>query len=382
MSKRLLLLLVVIFSSTLVLGYDNVDSFFDVFVEIDLGDVKDILSYFRDSKRECKNDCLDVYKYEREECRDIYSAEVDHCREQKEEDLESCSELHGRERNDCRREANKANSDCRKYNAHERSMCLEEAKRQKEICRLNCELVVCELVSVDNDWDGVPDLLDNCPDVPNSDQTDSDDNGVGDACEGFPEEEPLCCIGDLLGGECFHTTVDLCRETGGVVTDCLPAEGLPDVSVSQLVNFTSVGFNSSDPVLVNLSNDVISTGVNNSRYVIGTYDCADFAHDLERNLTAKGYNATWTVYWCYGGTGNPPAAAHAVTDVHLPDGRTVFIEPQNNKIISLDFDGDGKTEVNNGAYTPGQNTGQTDDNCKISVFEDRAAAKAAGVPGI
>ena len=81
------------------------------------------------------------------------------------------------------------------------------------------------------------------------------------------------------------------------------------------------------------------------------------------------------------GRGNPPAAAHAVTDVHLDDGRTVFIEPQTNQIINLDFDGDGNVEVNNGAYTPGANTGQTDDNCKISVFESRADAVAAGVPG-
>lgn len=35
---------------------------------------------------------------------------------------------------------------------------------------------------VDTDGDGVPDELDNCPTVPNPDQTDSDFDGVGDAC--------------------------------------------------------------------------------------------------------------------------------------------------------------------------------------------------------
>lgn len=35
----------------------------------------------------------------------------------------------------------------------------------------------------DRDGDGVVDAVDNCPDVPNSNQSDSDGNGVGDACE-------------------------------------------------------------------------------------------------------------------------------------------------------------------------------------------------------
>ncbi len=35
----------------------------------------------------------------------------------------------------------------------------------------------------DMDRDGVPDHLDNCPEVANSDQTDKNQNGIGDACE-------------------------------------------------------------------------------------------------------------------------------------------------------------------------------------------------------
>jgi len=41
---------------------------------------------------------------------------------------------------------------------------------------------VCEL-SPDPDGDGYRGSCDNCPDVYNPDQQDSDDNGVGDACE-------------------------------------------------------------------------------------------------------------------------------------------------------------------------------------------------------
>jgi len=38
----------------------------------------------------------------------------------------------------------------------------------------------------DRDKDGVPDFRDNCPDVANPDQTDIDENGVGDACQQGP----------------------------------------------------------------------------------------------------------------------------------------------------------------------------------------------------
>jgi len=42
----------------------------------------------------------------------------------------------------------------------------------------------------DTDGDGVPDGQDNCPQVPNGDQADSDGDGLGDACEPAPEPTP------------------------------------------------------------------------------------------------------------------------------------------------------------------------------------------------
>lgn len=42
----------------------------------------------------------------------------------------------------------------------------------------------------DRDKDGIPDFQDNCPAVPNPDQTDIDRNGVGDACQEGPVVPP------------------------------------------------------------------------------------------------------------------------------------------------------------------------------------------------
>jgi len=46
----------------------------------------------------------------------------------------------------------------------------------------------CEEVTTDGDGDGVVDSSDNCPLVANADQADSDDDGVGDACDNCPDE--------------------------------------------------------------------------------------------------------------------------------------------------------------------------------------------------
>lgn len=42
----------------------------------------------------------------------------------------------------------------------------------------------------DSDQDGIPDIKDNCPEVPNPDQKDSDGDGIGDACDETPQPPP------------------------------------------------------------------------------------------------------------------------------------------------------------------------------------------------
>jgi cysteine-rich repeat protein len=49
-------------------------------------------------------------------------------------------------------------------------------------CTRNCNS------GIDSDGDGIIDPLDNCPATPNPDQTDTDDDGAGDACDPNPEQ--------------------------------------------------------------------------------------------------------------------------------------------------------------------------------------------------
>lgn len=50
----------------------------------------------------------------------------------------------------------------------------------------------------DADGDGVPDAVDNCPDVANADQTDTDGDQLGDACD--PDDTPLVITRAVLKG--------------------------------------------------------------------------------------------------------------------------------------------------------------------------------------
>lgn len=74
----------------------------------------------------------------------------------------------------------------------------------------------------DSDADLVPDYVDNCPDVQNYDQVDTDLNGVGDACEPEEEEEeeeqsddPLAGLTDESGDGTVYTPISMSGEGGG-----------------------------------------------------------------------------------------------------------------------------------------------------------------------
>jgi hypothetical protein len=94
----------------------------------------------------------------------------------------------------------------------------------------------------DGDDDGVPDQIDNCPDVENSDQADADGDGVGDACQKHSSTTSTACqsSGDkmcTLGGgstyriNCYGSGSAACCEcyaANVLVQTCTPGANACD----------------------------------------------------------------------------------------------------------------------------------------------------------
>ena len=109
-------------------------------------------------------------------------------------------------------------------------------------------------------------------------------------------------------------------------------------------------------------------------YVPTTYDCDDFASDLESELDSQGFNASFTILYRSDGM---TLTGHAVTDVHAPSGEIIFVEPQNGMIIDLDEDGDGIIGFNNDMHN--MIFMATEGMSHIEVYTDLNGAVMAGV---
>jgi len=71
----------------------------------------------------------------------------------------------------------------------------------------------------DSDCDGVPDALDNCPAVANSDQRDMNRNGVGDACDLLISEIIVNPDNHLRQGDFAHITIRVLNNRDGALQD-------------------------------------------------------------------------------------------------------------------------------------------------------------------
>jgi hypothetical protein len=142
-----------------------------------------------------------------------------------------------------------------------------------------------ESFTVDQDGDGVPDLCDNCPAVPNPDQLDTDGDGLGDPCDPCPADYDNSCSAAVLQQKplCL-LDVDASGPPPDVATDIVYAArrmlGLPPVPPSfrslnatiapdTVIAFNAAALSSSADVDENGAVDVATDVVYIARHLLG-----------------------------------------------------------------------------------------------------------------
>ncbi len=191
-------------------------------------------------------------------------------------------------------------------------------------------------------------------------------------------------MGDELGLSLFTNSQVFVDSTFNIFTDI--SKLCPVASSSGGAVNTSSGGTSGEVVVTTSSGGTSSGNFNTlledalsmstvpaMEYVPTTYDCDDFANDLERELDNQGFDASFTLFWRNNGMDG-----HAVTDVHPADGMIIFIEPQSGMIIDLDEDGDGMIGFNDDMHSMTFMT--TEGMSHIEVYMDLNGAVMAGAP--
>jgi hypothetical protein len=117
-------------------------------------------------------------------------------------------------------------------------------------------LTIFECSGPDSDADGIPDLCDNCPDTPNTDQADLDSNDIGDACQcvcdchGDPQCDDVVNVLDVVKAVnvAFRSQPDITDPNGGCPTVTTDANCDSVTNVLDVVKFVNVAFRSADPL--------------------------------------------------------------------------------------------------------------------------------------
>jgi len=131
-------------------------------------------------------------------------------------------------------------------------------------------------ISIDTDGDGVPDVTDNCPLVPNADQLDTDGDGLGDACDPDDDNDT---IPDVTDNCPLVPNTDQTDTDGDGIGDACESDtdgdGIPDVTDNCLliVNPSQTdtdGDGLGDACDTDDDNDTILDGADNCQFVANT----------------------------------------------------------------------------------------------------------------
>ncbi|MCB9547786.1 MAG: hypothetical protein H6706_18340 [Myxococcales bacterium] len=207
------------------------------------------------------------------------------------------------------------------------------------------------------------------------------------ACAADLDGDGLLDMDELFG----HGAPGAACDADDVIVRCPPRQVRPAAPAERVVHTGTAGrptiprFLPRD-LLERFLEWVRSLGIHENEYEEDTYDCDDFAADLEEAIEDAGAEAglpgvgTFTYVACDLVDGQYQEA-HALTDVHLL-GQIFWVEPQTAQIANLDSNGDGKVSfvTDLSSYpTPTEAHADPHKACFVAVFESADAAEAAGL---
>ena len=176
-----------------------------------------------------------------------------------------------------------------------------------------------EVVGVDSDGDQIEDPMDNCPAIANTSQTDTDNDGQGDACDNDDDNDGILDIDDAY---------PLVSITGYTDTD---SDGAPDDCDQECLVKGMQADTDDDNDGVPDDEDAYPT---DPERWLGVLAKNDVDGDGQSDLLWRGYQKGWNFLWTMDGT---------KTDIAAPIN--VVASQAWDMVGQGDYDGDGKSDI-------------------------------------
>ncbi len=157
----------------------------------------------------------------------------------------------------------------------------------------------------------------------------------------FTYEDDLACL--LVGNDgtwnSLRTSQEVCTEREGALSSGLIFSDAPGIGGTHFrIPTNGVEL----PAGWAHDADANELDIEHNPWVRDTNDCDNYAEDFERKMEEDGHDVTFTLLVEFDkATCSRVDSAHALNDFHDGEGRIGFWEPQINRIVDLDLDGDG-----------------------------------------